>query len=78
MNLNPIEVPLGNNATDTAVLLLAAAQELGLPPAVITTTSGAFQVPQEVHDRAFGPRADTPAPAKKVAAKSPTPKKAQE
>ena len=38
---------------DNAVLLLAAAQELDLPPGVVATTSdGYFTVPQEVVDKA--------------------------
>lgn len=38
---------------DNAVLLLAAAQELGLDPSVVATTSdGTFNVPQEVVDKA--------------------------
>lgn len=54
-------------SSDNAVLLLAAAQELGLPAEVVGTTSdGVFSVPQEVVDKAgLGKRT----PAKKAAAK---------
>lgn len=66
-----VEVPFDDNATDTAVLLLAAAEDLGLDPHVVRTYEGAFVVPKEVHDKAFPP-------AKKAAAKKSAPKKTQE
>lgn len=71
-----VEVPF-DKTSEQAILLLAAAEELGLGARVVKTTAGAFLVPQEVKDKAF---AESPksSPAKKAAAKSTTPKKAQE
>lgn len=65
-----VEVPFDGEAEDKAVLLLAAAEELDLDASVVQTTAGAFLVPQEVHDQAFGPRDDDPSkkPATKRAA----------
>jgi hypothetical protein len=40
--------------TDNAVLLLAAAESLGLPPEVVRTSSDGFIVSEEVHTKAFG------------------------
>lgn len=55
--------------SDNAVLLLAAAQELGLDPGVVATTGdGVFSVPQEVVDKAGLGEKKRPA-AKKAAAK---------
>ena len=65
-----VTVPYGDSASDTAVLLLAAAESLDLDPNVVRTTEGAFVVPKEVHDKAFPPA--------KKAAKKPAPKKTQE
>lgn len=49
-----VEVEYGESAADTAVLLLAAAEELGLEPYVVRTTSDrVFLVPQEVKDKVF-------------------------
>jgi hypothetical protein len=59
-----VEVPFDDNNADNATLLLAAAEDLGLDPSVVQTTEGAFLVPQEVHDEAFGKKA-----AKKSASK---------
>ena len=66
-----VEVPFGDNASDQATLLLAAAEDLGLDPSTVGTREGAFVVPQEVHDKAFG----KPEPAKKTAAKKTATKK---
>lgn len=52
-----VTVPFDDSTTDNAVLLLAAAEELGLDPAVVRTTEGSFVVPKDVHDKAFPPRA---------------------
>lgn len=86
-----VEVPFEGKAGDKAVLLLAAAEELGLPAGVVRTGLGKFIVPQDVHDKAFGDRpkekstdSETDsapakkAPAKKTAAKKTTTTKAQE
>lgn len=71
-----VEVPYGDKDSDNAVLLLAAAQELDLPPSVITTTGQGFVVPKEVHDKAFGneKKTEAKAPAKKTAKKAPAQK----
>lgn len=39
---------------DSAVLLLAAAEDLGLDQEVVLTTSEGFRVPASVRDKAFG------------------------
>lgn len=62
-----IEVPFGKDTKDNAVLLLAAAEELGLDPGVVRVTDGAFSVPQEVHDKAFGKKKSTRSKAKEPA-----------
>lgn len=49
-----IEVPFEGNAQDKAVLLLAAAEELGVGQEVVQTRTGAFYVPSEVNEKAFG------------------------
>lgn len=59
-----VEVPFGENASETATLLLAAAEDLGLDQSVVGTQEGAFLVPDEVNKKAFPPKA-----AKKTAAK---------
>ena len=59
-----VEVPFGDNASETATLLLAAAEELGLDQRVVGTVEGGFLVPDEVNKKAFPPKA-----AKKTAAK---------
>lgn len=45
---NVIEVPFGDNASETATLLLAAAEELGRDASEVRTTAGAFLVPEEI------------------------------
>lgn len=46
-------VPYGDNPSDTATLLLAAADDLGLQPDVVETTSDrVFRVPEEVATKA--------------------------
>lgn len=74
-----VEVPFGDNASETATLLLAAADELGLSADVVQTTGDSmFLVPQEVLDKAGAeddagveeaPAEEAPAPAKKAPAK---------
>jgi hypothetical protein len=75
--MTDVKVPI---STDNAVLLLAAAHELGLDPSVVQTRGGTFVVPSEVNDKAFAPRKSEgdEAPAKKAAAKKSTTKKPQE
>ena len=63
-----VTVPYGKDARETAVLLLAAAEELGLDTGVVKTAEGAFVVPPEVHDKAFSSEKAN-APAKKAAKK---------
>lgn len=60
-----VEVPFGDNASETATLLLAAAEELGLDQRVVGTSESGFLVPGEVKDKAFGQAK----PTKKAAAK---------
>lgn len=69
-----VEVEYGEKPSDTAVLLLAAAQELDLPAEVVKTREGGFLVPAEVNEKAFGKR-ETEKPTKKAAAKKSTPSK---
>jgi hypothetical protein len=81
-----VEVPFEGSVRDQATLLLAAAEDLGQDQQqVVQTRTGAFYVPQEVADKAFGKgktQADEPqkkaakkAPAKKAAAKKQAAKK---
>lgn len=49
-----VEVAFSANNQETAVLLLAAAEDLELDPSVVRTAEGKFVVPQEVSDKAFG------------------------
>jgi len=51
-----VEVPFDDDTKDTAVLLLAAAEDLGLDPSTVRTGEGVFIVPKEVHDKAFPPK----------------------
>jgi hypothetical protein len=64
--MTEIEVPYGDKPSDTATLLLAAAEELNLPAHVVRTTSDqVFMVPEEVAEKAgFGEKKK---PAKKTA-----------
>lgn len=73
-----VEVPFGNSASDTATLLLAAAEELNLDAGVVTVSGRNFVVPSEVNDKAFGSdKSDDSKAAKKTAKKAPA-KKSQE
>lgn len=55
MSDETVEVPFSANNQDTATLLLAAAEELGLDQATaVRTSEGNFVVPKEVADKAFG------------------------
>lgn len=47
-----VEIPFGDNARDTAVLLLAAAEDLDLDRSVVATKTGAFVVPKKVAKKA--------------------------
>jgi hypothetical protein len=82
MSDEQVEVPFGDDAGDTAVLLLAAAEDLGLDPGVVKTNSdGSFVVPKEVADKADGggkKKAAKKTAAKKTAAKKATPAKKAE
>lgn len=71
-----VEVPFGDKPSETATLLLAAAEELDLDANVVgTSDNGIFRVPQEVADQAgFG---EEKAPAKKAAAKKTAAKKTE-
>lgn len=60
-----VVVPFGDNREETAVLLLAAAEEAGVDPSVVRTGSFEFFVPKEIAEAAgVGDK-----PAKKAAAK---------
>lgn len=75
--MSDVEIPFGENNRDTAVLLLAAADDLGLDRSVVRTKNGAFVVPEEVNEQAFGkPEPAKKAPAKKAATKKTAAKKA--
>lgn len=50
-----VEIPFGNKNAETATLLLAAAEELGLDPSVVKTSEGSFVVPAEVKAKAYPP-----------------------
>lgn len=50
--MTDIHVPWGEDASDTATLLLAAAEVLELPPEVVRTTSDGFLAPEEVAEKA--------------------------
>jgi hypothetical protein len=63
---DPVDVPFGDKPSDQAVLLLAAAEDLGLDAAVVQTYEGGFRVPKEVHDQAYHPKKK---PAKKSESK---------
>ena len=83
--MSNVDIPFGKSASDTAVLLLLAAQELDLDPSVVKTQpmQNRFSVPIEVGERAFPDSKDTSkdkpvakkAPAKKTAAKKTAAKK---
>lgn len=51
-----VDVPFDDKPSDQAVLLLAAAEDLGLDPSVVRTTEGGFSAPKEVHDKAYPPK----------------------
>jgi hypothetical protein len=75
---NKVQVPFGENPSETATLLLAAAEELGIGQSVVGTIEGAFLVPPEVADRVNSDnhkQEATPKPAKKAAAKKTAAKK---
>jgi hypothetical protein len=48
-----VEVPFGDNPSETATLLLAAAEDMDLDPGVVKTTSeGTFVVPADLAKKA--------------------------
>lgn len=49
-----VRIPFTGSDRDTAILLLAAAEDLGLDRSVVRTYEGGFDVPDEVHEKAFG------------------------
>jgi hypothetical protein len=46
--MSDVLVPFGENPGETATLLLAAAEELGLGQSVVRTSDAGFLVPEEV------------------------------
>lgn len=78
--MSDVEVPYEGKAKDKAILLLAAAEDLGLEPGVVRTNgAGAFHAPEEVVNKAFGDKstgeATKKATSKKTAAKKAAAKK---
>ena len=78
-----VEVPFGGEARDRAILLLAAAEDLGKDPQAVQTRTGSFYVDSEVAEKAGlstrksddadpseEPSEDKPAPKKRAAKKS--------
>lgn len=47
-----VAVPFGDNPSDTAVLLLAAAEETGRDQSVVRSSSGVFYVPADLAEKA--------------------------
>ncbi|HEY5421315.1 MAG TPA: hypothetical protein VIL10_11300 [Marmoricola sp.] len=47
-----VEIPWGPDSSDTATLLLAAAEEMDRDPQEVRTVTGAFLVPKDIADRA--------------------------
>jgi hypothetical protein len=52
--MSEVLIPYGDNASDTATLLLGAAEDLELDPGVVRNQpdDGGFRVPEEVADKA--------------------------
>jgi hypothetical protein len=78
-----VEVPFEGQAKDRAILLLAAAEDLGKDPQAIQTRTGSFYVDPEVAEKAGlstrksdaeddseKPSEEKPAPKKRAAKKS--------
>ena len=72
--MSDVTVEYGDNRQETAILLLAAAEELGVDQSSIRTTRDGYVVSEEVRDKAFG--SGEKKPAKKAAAKKSAAKKA--
>lgn len=70
------DVQIEGRGRDVAVLLLAAAEDLGLDVSVVRTTTNGYIVPEEVRDQAGLGEEKPKAPAKKTAAKKIAAKKA--
>ena len=69
--MGEVRVEFGDDLSEQATLLLAAAEDLDLDQSVVRTEEGAFVVPEEVADKAgVGEK-----PAKKAAAKKTAKKK---
>lgn len=62
-------VEIVGRSRDNAILLIAAARELGLDETEIRTTSGGYLVPDAIAEHAFPTEAPKKAPAKKTTAK---------
>jgi len=61
---NVVEVPFGDSPSETATLLLAAAEELGRDASEVRTTAGAFLVPQEIVEQVSAERPEETPPAR--------------
>jgi topoisomerase IA-like protein len=68
------DVEIEGRSRDQAILLLAAAEDLGLDASVVRTTTTGYLVPEEVAKQAESGSKEK-APAKKAAAKKTTAKK---
>jgi hypothetical protein len=64
-----IAVPFGDNASETATLPLAAAEELGRDVSEVRTTAGAFLVPEEIVEQVGAERPEErPVPRRRKSA----------
>ena len=52
MSDTEVRIPFGDNPSETATLLLAAAEEVREDQSVVRTAEGAFVAPRDVADRA--------------------------
>jgi hypothetical protein len=76
--MSDVQVPFGDNPGETATLLLAAAEELGLGQSVVRTSDSGFLVPEEVAkkvDEKDEPEEEQKPPTKKAPAKKAAKKK---
>lgn len=62
--MSDVKIPFGTNPKDTAVLLLAAAEDLDRPRSDVRATTGAFVVDEEIAKKAgFGEKDEPKAKA---------------
>lgn len=71
------DVIIEGRSKDNAILLIAAAREIGADETLVRTTTSGYIVPEEIAAAAFPTeKAEEKAPAKKAVAKKTTAKKA--